>query len=364
MSSTPVQALAPGGALTLGLLIPCRNEAAVVERKIRNLARVRWPRSAKPHRIVIVDDGSEDGTDARASGVVERSLGAGEAGVIATVISNGVRPGKPGAIQQGILALDGLVDLVVLSDADVVLDAGSLLALEHAFAGAPTLAMASGAQRFVRDLASDGSSRSASGGALADAPAAFDRWTERVRRLESKRGCLFSVHGQLLAWRADLKLRPQTGIAADDLDLMLQVRSRDVQPREVRLVAGAVFFEIKTPPGALATAQALRRARAYLQVMRASRSAGEGAFERLQWTMYRYVPSLSPLSTALVPSAAIASAWILGDRALGIAVALFFGLVLLSPPGWRWVKLMLLISRAKALEETETLPERWEMARR
>ena len=40
------------------------------------------------------------------------------------------------------------------------------------------------------------------------AAAGWDRWTARARRLESRFGALFSVHGQLLAWRAELGLLP------------------------------------------------------------------------------------------------------------------------------------------------------------
>ena len=48
---------------TLGVVVPCRNERAVIARKLLNLALLRWPETdGRPHRIVVVDDGSEDGT--------------------------------------------------------------------------------------------------------------------------------------------------------------------------------------------------------------------------------------------------------------------------------------------------------------
>ena len=43
-----------------------------------------------------------------------------------------------------------------------------------------------------------------------------------MRAFESRFGKLFSVHGQLMAWRSCLGILPTPGYAADDLDLMLQ----------------------------------------------------------------------------------------------------------------------------------------------
>ena len=55
-----------GPGLVLGVIVPCRNEVAVIERKLRNLVIGRWPFSQRPHQIVVVDDGSNDGTAERA----------------------------------------------------------------------------------------------------------------------------------------------------------------------------------------------------------------------------------------------------------------------------------------------------------
>jgi hypothetical protein len=57
---SPARAAAPpedGPGLVLGVIVPCRNEAAVIERKLLNLATGRWPFSKRPHVILIVDDG-------------------------------------------------------------------------------------------------------------------------------------------------------------------------------------------------------------------------------------------------------------------------------------------------------------------
>ena len=271
--------------MKLGVLIPCRNEAAVIERKLANLARCAGIETA---RVVVVDDESQDGT-------AQKALAAG-----VHVVRNCERPGKPGALRTGIEALAGC-ELIVLTDADVLLDEQALVELVRAFEREPALAMACGAQRFTHG------------------DTAYDSWTARVRRIESSLGVLFSVHGQLLAWRAQLGLVPTLGFAADDLDLMLQARRHG----RVRLVSSAVFLEEKCAPGARAEEQALRRARAYVQFVRAQRGPLAGVLGALQWQFYRRAPFWMPSRS----------------------------------------RLGRLIARAAELEARSTLPERWDMAR-
>ncbi len=344
----------------LGVIIPCRNEGLVIERKLRNVALGRFPASARPHRIVVVDDGSEDDTVPCARSLVNRMS---EAGLELAIVSNGVRPGKPGAIRQGLEELGGDVDLVVLTDADVVVEPDSWSAIARAFESDGELAMACGAQTFVRDLKSDGTCRGVDGGAAIDSSSAYDRWTARVRALESRFGRLFSVHGQLLAWRASLGLVPQFGIAADDLDLMFQVRSRSEEPRRVRIVQGARFFEMKAPTSASAFDQALRRARAYFQALRASRGAG-GLVDRAQWTMYRWMPEIAPVLSFVVPLLVCAAAWWAFGAVTALALLALCAAVALTPAAKHARALMRVIRAARALEKDAPLPERWEMVRR
>jgi len=329
---------------SIGLVVPCRDEVAVIERKIEDLSRARWP-AGGGHRIVVVDDQSTDGTGARAREAAARHFG-NRADVVVEVVVNSVRPGKPGAVQTALELLEPRVDLVVLTDADVLVEPGSLEALARAFADDPGLAMACGAQRF-----------------LEDASEPFDRWTARVRRLESRSGRLFSVHGQLLAWRAALALRPRAGIAADDLDLMLQARTRVSPPRRVTVASGAVFLETKKPAGPARRAQALRRARAYLQLVRSSSPRFPDALSRAQWSFYRRVPPAVPTLAVVVPLAVTLAAWILGGTGAGLASTFLFALVFTSPPGWRFAKLALRIRDAKLLESEGSLSERWETDR-
>ncbi len=349
-----------GAPLTVGILVPCRNEAAVIGRKLANLARTIWPGTdATSHRIVVVDDHSDDGTREQAEELCER-LFAGSPNVEARVVANEVRPGKPGAVRQGLAALAG-VDLIVLTDADVVLGEDALYELERAFRADPRLAMACGAPRHVVAVPADGTRPR---GANAESTASpYDRITACVRGVESRFGALFSVHGQLLAWRAALGLRPSFGIAADDLDLMLQVRSRGCAPSAVRLVPEATFYEAKPAPGPLADEQALRRARAYVQIARAERHPHGGGASRLQWLAYRRLPLAAPWLLPLAIVGGLLSLALVAPGpagSLGALVALGFVL----PPGRRLCRLLALIRRAGRLERETPVAERWEMARR
>jgi glycosyltransferase involved in cell wall biosynthesis len=345
----------------LGVLVPCRDEAAVIARKLLNLAALEWPPARGPHRIVVVDDGSTDGTAERALALSPRLE---RAGLGLEVVPNTRAPGKAGALRTGLRTLDGAVDLVVVTDADVVCEQGALAALARAFAADPALGMACGAQRFVRDLAHDGSPRGADGGPPRPAAGLYDRVTALMRRLESRAGRLFSVHGQLLAWREDLELWPTPGYAADDLVLRLHARLRGVA---VRQIAGACFLEVKTPAGPAREAQALRRARAYVQLLRhprLARLAGRaGALERLQLWAYRRLPTAAPW---LVPSAGAAllagCALLLPSPWAAVVVLAGVGLAL-SPVGRRLWALLAVIRAATRSERAGPLSDRWETPR-
>ena len=351
--------------LSIGLLVPCRNEAAVVGRKLANASALRWPGPAArgPHRVVVVDDGSDDETAARA----ERAFAAFErTGVEPELVANDVRPGKAGALEAGLARLVGRVDVVVLSDADVVLAEDALAELAAAFERDAELGMASGGQVFVEALADDGTTRAPGGAPVRPAAGLFDRVTARVRGLESRWGRLFSVHGQLLAWRAELELAPTAGVAADDIDLALQVRARG---KRVALVPTARFFEVKTARepetgGVRWEDQALRRARAYVQVVRHHRRPLRGHLvDELQWLFYRYVPLLAPELAAAALFVLPLAAWTLaGPTAGGVTALILVGLCL-TPVGLRGLRLLGVIARATRLERRSAMADRWEMGR-
>lgn len=345
----------------LGVLVPCRDEASVIGRKLANLAGLAWPRSPRPHRIAVVDDGSSDGTAALARAFAGRM----PPGVELSVVDNRVRPGKSGAISAGLRALSG-VDVLVLTDADVVLEPGALEALAAAFAREPALAMACGAQRFVRALASDGSARGPLGARLEPAAGLYDRASAWIRRLESRFGRVFSVHGQLLAWRPAPGLEPTPGYAADDLDLMVRAR---LAGGRVRLVRAARFLEVKLPVGGRRERQELRRARAYVQFLGhpgLAALAQRGPLERLQVACYRAVRLLSPRLLNVLLAFAGLAAFLLTPFVAALApVVLWLGCLVLrwSAPGRRLARLTGVIREARLAEAAGAQPDRWETPR-
>lgn len=347
---------------TLGVLVPCRNEGAVLARKLANLGRIEWPPALRPHRVVVVDDGSSDDTAALARELLR--VAPWGAAVEGCVVENQVRPGKSGAIEAGLRRLAGAVDVIVLTDADVVFEAAALVRVARAFQGDARLGMASGAQRFVRDLREDGAPLGADGEAPRPAAGLYDRITARVRALESARGRLFSVHGQLLCWRAELGLSPTPGFAADDLDLMAQVR---LAGRDVRLLEAARFLEVKTPAGAAREEQATRRARAYVQFLRnphlAALAASARGLDRLQVWAYRRLPVHAPwwLPAGLL-ALLLVTAWSL-PRGLALGLWLALGLAAVSAPGRKLFGLLSAIRGATRQERLAPLSDRWETPR-
>ena len=351
---------------SIGVIVPCHNEAAIVWRKLANLARMDWPETSGQHRVVIVDDGSTDGTGQLARAACEELFGEE---VRADVVTNTQRPGKPGAITSGLFELGLSVDLVCLSDCDVLFDPAALVQLAEAFERDPELVMATGEQCLVGSLASDGSLTDAEGAPLQHAGEKYDDLTSFVRRFESRRGMVFSVHGQLLAWRARLALRPTPGIAADDLDLMLQARSMSEGRGRIVQVTQAIFYEELAPAGHGRRQQVLRRARAYVQFLRHPRigeltRSGDLA-RRVQGLFYRTVPAAAPWAALVI----VTGLWFAISRASGFEIAqdvmlglgIVFVAIVLGPKAFGR---LLVIARAQLIQLGEDMGDRWETARK
>lgn len=343
-------------ALSCGVLVPCRDEAAVVGRRLANLARLEWPAGAR-HRVVVVDDGSRDGTAQAALDGLEALVALG---VDAELVENGVRPGKNGAIEAGLERLGG-VEVVVLTDADVVTSPGALVALERALAEDGRLGMVCGAQTFVEELVPDGRAPGEAGAPLVEAGEAWDLVTARVRRLESRAGKLFSVHGQWLAWRADLGLAPASGVAADDVDLMLRARASR-RPR-VALVPAARFFEEKPRGGARGEEQALRRARAWFQVFGPVERPPLTGLDAVQRALYAHLPRRLPEAELVLVALAVVAVLLLPALPWGLALAALLGLGALSPPAREAARITRTIRRARRAEARAAMGEAWESAR-
>ncbi len=100
----------PAAAPTVAVIVPARDEAAFIETTLRSLLTQDYP---GPLHVILVDDGSADGTGEIARGLADPRL---------TVIAGSARPagwsGKLWAIAQGIEAAPDAAFLL-LTDADV-----------------------------------------------------------------------------------------------------------------------------------------------------------------------------------------------------------------------------------------------------
>jgi len=241
--------------MRVAVLIPCRDEAAVLARKIENVLSLRYPEGER-HLVLVVDDHSE----ADALRAIVEGFAAPE-GVEMRYLRSSFPPGKAGAIEAGLRAARGC-DVVVVTDADVTFDRDALRPLLEPFAD-PGVLVVSGAQRIVPRLEGaeelDG-----------EAETLYDRLTRTVRRLESRGGFVFSVHGECMALRASACLRVDGGVAADDLHLALEARRRG---GKVLLAEGARFFETRPSTREGRRLQARRRARSFVQFVFRNRSA-------------------------------------------------------------------------------------------
>jgi len=112
--------LHPRAAPPIAIIVPARDEAALIARSIASLLAQDYP---GPFRVVLVDDNSTDATAA-----IARSLPGAER---LTVIAGTNRPagwaGKLWAVHQGVAATDE--PLVLLTDADIEHDPGHLASL-------------------------------------------------------------------------------------------------------------------------------------------------------------------------------------------------------------------------------------------
>lgn len=114
---------------SVAVVVPARDEAAVLPASLPTLLAQRY---AGPVRVILVDDGSTDGTAAVAARLTERTSHP------FTVIDAGSRPagwtGKVWAMQAGV-AEAGAVELLLFTDADITHDPDSLSALVRAMPG-------------------------------------------------------------------------------------------------------------------------------------------------------------------------------------------------------------------------------------
>lgn len=294
------------------VLVPCRDEEAVILRKVRNSLGLRFP-DASRSEVLVVDDGSTDGSAAEVDAEIARRAAAGEEPVLRRV-ANRHAAGKAGAIRTGLEEARG--EVVLLTDADVLIEREALPRALAWFED-PRTGVVCGEQAFCERLPSGpeapGDASNVRGGALMDPVGRHERLYDRVmtglRKLESRLDSTFAVHGQMALFRRSLRLDPRPGVAGDDVDLALQARR---QGYRIRYAAGARFWEGR-PPGLSATLRQKRRhGMALAQVLWVNRDMLArprfGAFGMLTLPFHWLFLLGQPLLVLLAAAAALALA--------------------------------------------------------
>jgi poly-beta-1,6-N-acetyl-D-glucosamine synthase len=205
----------PQARPSLTVLVPAHNEADVIARKLDSVLAIDYPRDRL--EVLVVDDGSEDGTGA----IVQRYAARG-----VRLVSRSPRTGKMAALNAGVGAASG--DLVLLTDASATFGTQAVLAAVAPFAD-PTVGVVSG-QNLIRG----------GGGAVEQPAGLYWRYQERLRAWESASGSTVGVTGNLFVFRrADHRRMPEDTIN-DEFAIAMDIAGRG---RRVLYEADAVAVD-------------------------------------------------------------------------------------------------------------------------
>ncbi len=298
----------------VSIVIPAFNEEAVIERKIRNTLALDYPRDLLD--IIVVSDGSTDRTEE----VVRRHEGPRLRLLVQP------RVGKVPALNRGARAATG--EVLVLTDADTLLERDALLRLVESFAD-PAVGGVSGTRRYRTAAVGDGTG---TGEAMYWR---FDTWQKRC---ESRIGSIFAAAGSLYALRRNLYTPIADPAQADDIAIstrvVLQGYRLVFEPRAVAIeeapVDGAREFRRKVR----ITNHSLR---ALLNLRARLWTSG---FYSVQLLSHKFFRHFSPvfLLALLASSTALATAHAIFRPVLAVQLVVYglgaAGFALRARPGW------------------------------
>jgi cellulose synthase/poly-beta-1,6-N-acetylglucosamine synthase-like glycosyltransferase len=195
---------------SFSVVVPCHDEADVIEAKLQSVSVAAAGRSAL-REIIVVDDGSTDGTAA----AVRRS------GVDVRLLVQQARSGKAAAVNEGVRAASG--EIVVLTDATAMFEPTTLAAGLAPFAD-PQIGVVSGSIDY--DSAGVG-----------PAVRLYWKYEDAIRRWESASGSTVGVNGNFFAFRKRLFHELPAGTVNDELTIALVIASGGsrvvIEPRAV-----------------------------------------------------------------------------------------------------------------------------------
>ena len=283
----------------ISVIIAAHNERAVIRRRLDNLEQVTTPR--EQFEIIVVDDGSTDGTAELAERPGVRILRMAERG------------GKSVALNRAVEEARG--QLLVFSDANNDFAPDTIDELARPFED-PQVGVATGRRIIVDDLERTN----------ARAESLYWRYESAVNRWESSLGSVTAVTGEVLAIRRDAYVPLAPGTVNDDLTLGLEAACNGWQ---LAYAPNARSFE---PAAASLQGEETRRARIVAGRYRVLARLLPRLLVRrplLAWQLISH-KGLRPLVPIAMTIAALANVPLLGDgrrwRVVGAAQLTFYGL--------------------------------------
>lgn len=199
----------------VSIVLAARDESAHLREKLEGLLALDYP--ADRREIIVVSDGSTDGTDEIATAFADRGV----------LLERNERPsGKPTAINRGVARATG--DLIVFCDARQRVDRGALRALVRRFADHDVGAV-SGELHMPGERG----------------PGVYWRYEAFIRAHESKLDSLVGATGALYAIRRKLFRRLPADSLVDDMFTPLQIALRGYR---VVFEPGAELHDVEASP--------------------------------------------------------------------------------------------------------------------
>lgn len=180
------------------VVIICHNEAAHIERKLRNVFAIDYPRERL--RVIVASDGSDDGTDDIVRQFADERV---------TFLSC-PRRGKIPALNDAVAIADG--EILVFSDANSQFAEDAIRNLVRHFAD-PGVGCVAGNQVYTSDPEA---------GAAASGEASYWRYDRLLKVAESRAGSAVSATGAIYAIRRELFREVPSGVT-DDFTVSTQV---------------------------------------------------------------------------------------------------------------------------------------------
>lgn len=204
-------------ALTVTLVIACRNEERRLAKKLDNALQLRYPLA----QILVASDASDDGSDAIVMGYADRGV---------RLVRSEQRRGKEHAQALAIAQATG--DIVVFSDAGTELPPDSIDAIVERFRDRAIGAVSS------EDLFLAPDGKLVGEGAYVK----YEMW---LRRLESERAGLVGLSGSFFAARRAVLTRWDSSIPSDFACALMTVRAGLVAVSDSRV--RGIYTDIKDP---------------------------------------------------------------------------------------------------------------------